>query len=62
MAVGFAVDATLIAMMLVGTWMYKGAGNLWRLVLNQGVVWAVVALLCYLPTVVLLALDLNGQL
>ena len=35
MAVGFTVDAALIAMMLVGTWMYKGAGNLWRLVLNQ---------------------------
>lgn len=68
-ASSFAVNFALIIMMLVGLWVYKGSSSLWQLIYHQvgrifssryrllnttqGIIWAIVAVICYIPLIVI---------
>ncbi|KAJ3538327.1 hypothetical protein NM688_g6536 [Phlebia brevispora] len=56
--VSLATDIALLGLMLLGLWTYKGSGNLWTL----GVIWFIVAVICYIPSAVLISLNLNDPL
>ncbi|KZV74190.1 hypothetical protein PENSPDRAFT_749496 [Peniophora sp. CONT] len=60
----FAVDAVLLSLMLVGLMRRREARKfgMWRFLVKQGLVWLAVATVAELPTVVLLALNLNDAL
>ncbi|OCH89497.1 hypothetical protein OBBRIDRAFT_794180 [Obba rivulosa] len=60
--VNFATDVTLLAIMLVGLIRQRIPGSLYQLLFNQGVLWTVIATLCYVPLVVLSCLNLNDAM
>ncbi|OBZ65994.1 hypothetical protein A0H81_14030 [Grifola frondosa] len=60
--VTFVTDFLMLVVMIVGTWMKRGSGSLWRLVYRQGHVWLLIAVLSYVPLVVLISLNLNDSI
>ncbi|OBZ76360.1 hypothetical protein A0H81_02912 [Grifola frondosa] len=60
--VSFTADVSMLTVMLVGIWINAGTGSLSSLVYRQGLIWFVVAVLFYIPSVVLFVLDLNAPM
>ncbi|VDB95646.1 unnamed protein product [Peniophora sp. CBMAI 1063] len=60
----FGVDAVLLLLMLIGLVRRREARKfgMWAFLMKQGLVWLIVAAVAELPTVVLLALNLNDAL
>jgi len=61
-SVTFAVDLFLSVSMLAGLLRWEGASRfgLWKVLWGQGLLWLTLATIAEVPTVVLLALNLNG--
>ncbi|OBZ65988.1 hypothetical protein A0H81_14019 [Grifola frondosa] len=60
--VTFVSDVLMLIVMVIGIWRIRGNGSLWRLVYRQGVLWLFIAVLAYVPPVVLLSLNLNDNM
>ncbi|OBZ76866.1 hypothetical protein A0H81_02927 [Grifola frondosa] len=60
--VAFATDVLMLIVMLVGIWVKRASGGLYRLVYRQGIIWFLVAIIFYVPLVVLVTLNLNDAM
>ncbi|OBZ65986.1 hypothetical protein A0H81_14022 [Grifola frondosa] len=60
--VTFTLDVMMLIVMLIGIWRVRGSGSLWRLVYRQGLIWLFIAVLAYVPPIVLLSLNLNDDM
>ncbi|OBZ75312.1 hypothetical protein A0H81_04978 [Grifola frondosa] len=50
--VAFGTDVLMLIVMLIGIWVHRGTGSLWKLVQHRGLIWFAVAVLSYIPNVV----------
>ncbi|OBZ71463.1 hypothetical protein A0H81_08919 [Grifola frondosa] len=57
--VAFATDVCVLTIMLVGLKLHKGSGTLVKLMAHQGVIWFMIAIAFYIPSVTLVYLDFN---
>ncbi|OBZ76875.1 hypothetical protein A0H81_02928 [Grifola frondosa] len=57
--VTFTTSVLMLIVMLAGIWTKRGTGSLWRLLYRQGIIWVAVAILFYIPLVVLISLNVN---
>ncbi|OBZ76245.1 hypothetical protein A0H81_02950 [Grifola frondosa] len=58
----FVLDVLMFVVMIIGIWMMRVSGSLWRVVYHQGIIWFLVAVIAYTPLVVLISLNLNDAI